>query len=184
MAGRHGYTDPTNSQSPAGPTQMGAINAFWDARVGESATNLAAFPVYTARPVGHLIFAEDTGTVYVRAASGWVLLTSVRSAMGALTLTAGWSTNASHLVTRRGALVTANIHLQKSTAISPSSEVPGTVLLSGFRPAQTLAVIGAALVGGNAGAVAGTITTAGVLTVYNPPASNTQCTFHVVFEAA
>lgn len=71
MAGRHGYTDPTNSQSPTGPAQMGAINAFWDQRVGESAANLAAFPVYTDRPLGHQIMAQDTEAMYVRAASGW-----------------------------------------------------------------------------------------------------------------
>jgi hypothetical protein len=99
MAGRYGYTAPTNGSAFDVPGDIADVYSFWDSRVGESVATVAGMPAASARPAGHVISVLDgTNAIYLNlgtagsAGTSWHLVHYFQD-WTTVTATNGWTAN-------------------------------------------------------------------------------------------
>lgn len=98
MAGRFGYTGPTNGDAFDVPGDLTDSYAFWDARVSETVATAASLPAASARPAGHVISVQDIPSIYLAlgtaggAGTSWILVW-VFYDWTTLAAASGWTAN-------------------------------------------------------------------------------------------
>jgi hypothetical protein len=139
MPGVTGYPDISNASPMNGPAQIKEQSDHWDDIEDRSYATSSAFPAAASTYPGRLVFAQDTGLLYINGGSAWIPVTDWVDITSTLTLgsifTGAFSAGGDFAVYRLGKMVMLNLNVHKTSNYGAGDQF--MVLPASIRPAKS-----------------------------------------------